>query len=225
MGTSTNPGEQVHRALVEINGTGEEHRALRLGVDPRSAGHGCPFEDAPQDGGRCQVRVEVILVRPGRAKVAEVDTVGDDPRHLCQVTAYAIPGSVVGLGNPDPRRRQIRGQRDGVGERRIGLREHDLLCGEEIRQLALEGPDGEVSFSRQYRDQGLPEVASPRPDSARHAADREERLRLCRMVETAAEAITRLCGEGSEPTVTGGYGEPPPDADRARRSVSSDLRP
>ena len=89
--------------------------------------------------------------------------------------------------HPEPMRRQIRGQRDGVGERRIGLREHDLLCGEEIRQLALEGPDGEVSFSRQYRDQGLPEVAGPRPDSTRHAADREERLRLCRMVETAAK--------------------------------------
>ena len=172
---------------MEINGPGEEHRALRLGVDPLSTGHGRPFEDAPQDGGRCQVRVEVILVRPDRAKVAEVDTVGDDPRHLCQVTADAIPGSGLGLGNPEPMRRQICGQRDGVGERRIGLREHDLLCGEEIRQLALEGPDGEVSFSRQYRDQGLPEVAGPRPDSARHAADREERLRLCRMVETAAE--------------------------------------
>ena len=115
---------------MEINGTGEEHRALRLGVDPLSTGHGCPFEDAPQDGGRCQVRVEVILVRPGRAKVAEVDTVGDDPRHLFQVTAYAIPGRVLGLRHPDPRRRQSRGQCGGVGERRIGLRENDLLCGD-----------------------------------------------------------------------------------------------
>ena len=101
VGPSTNPGEQVHRALVEINGTGEEHRALRLGVDPLRTGHGRPFEDAPQDGGRCQVRVEVILVRPGRAKVAEVDTVGDDPRHLCQVTAVPtenlIPTMYIGL--------------------------------------------------------------------------------------------------------------------------------
>ena len=120
---------------MEINGTGEEHRALRLGVDPLSTGHGCPFEDAPQDGGRCQVRVEVILVRPGRAKVAEVDTVGDDPRHLFQVTAYAIPGRVLGLSNPDPRRRQSRGQCGGVGERRIGLRENDLLCGDLLLTL------------------------------------------------------------------------------------------
>ena len=156
------------------------------------------------------MRVEVILVRPGRAKVTEVDTVGDDPRHLFQVTAYAIPCSLLGLGNPDPMRRQIRGQRGGVGQRRIGLGEHDPACGEEIRQLALEGPDGEVSFASQYRDQGLPEVASSRPDGARNAADREERLRLCRMVDTAAEAITSLCGEGSEPTVAGWHGEPRP---------------
>ena len=30
----------------------------------------------------------------------------NDPRHLCQVTADAIPGSGLGLGNPDPMRRQ-----------------------------------------------------------------------------------------------------------------------
>ena len=92
-----------------------------------------------------------VLVRPRSPRSTPLATT---QRHLCQVTAYVIPGRVVGLGNPDPMRRQIRGQRDGVGERWIGLREHDLLCGEEIRQFALEGPDGEISFSRQYRGSG-----------------------------------------------------------------------
>ncbi len=113
-----------------------------------------------------------------------------------------VPRIGLGLGDPHPTRGNATCNRCPVGEPRVGLCQYDPPTREQLRQQALEGPDGELPWRRQPRNQFHPQRCSSRSDRAGNAAHGEDRVCSGAPVYLPQETVLESGREGSKAAIS-----------------------